>query len=128
VNTPGSITIEWRTNNHNDGNIFWGPSNAPRSFVRNIKPANASVTSGRFTTDRPLTPNTLYLFTVDVRNTLHSPTWLSTTVVVRSAVGTPTFVPTVSLRQYFQQSGRPVTSSVAPLLGPSRSVRKMLLG
>jgi len=128
ANNPSSITIGWRTNNHNDGNIFWGPASAPRSFVRNIRPANASVTSGTFTTDRPLTANTQYFFTVEVRNTLHSPQWLATTVVARSATESVAVVRTSSLRQFLQQSGRPVTSSLAAVVGPSRSLRALILG
>ena len=128
ANKPSSITIAWRTNNHNDGNIFWGPASAPRSFGRNIKPANASVTSGTFTTDRPLTANTQYFFTVEVRNTLHSTQWLATTVVARSATEAPPVVRTNSVHQYLQQTGRPVTSSLATLVGPSRSLRKLILG
>lgn len=127
--SPASIEIAWRTNNHNDGNIFWGPVAAPRSFVRNIRPANASVTTGMFATDQPLTSGVLYSFTVEVRNTLHSPEWLATTALIRAAAEAPkTIVPTTSLRQYLQQTGRPITSSLAPLVGPSNSIRKMILG
>jgi len=120
---PASITLRWETNNHNDGNIFWGPATAPRSQVRSIRPANASVTNGLFTAT--VAPNTLHSFTVEVRNTLHSPTWLATTVLVRSA-GDRT--PTTSVRQYLQQTGRPTTTSLASLLGPSRSLRALILG
>lgn len=127
--TPSTITIAWRTNNHNDGNIFWGPSSAPRSFVRNIRPANASVTSGTFITDRPVVPHTLYVFTVEVRNTLHSPQWLATTLIARSASEAPgPVVRTSSVRQFLQQTGRPVTSSLAGLVGANKSVRTLILG
>lgn len=125
---PASITIAWRTNNHNDGNIFWGPAAAPRSFVRNIRPANASVTTGTFTTDRPLVAGSLYSFTVEVRNTLHSPAWLATTALIRAAAEAPATVSTTSVRQFLQQTGRPTTSGLAPLVGPSGSVRTLILG
>jgi len=128
ANKPSAITIAWRTNNHNDGNIFWGPASAPRSFVRNIRPANASVTSGTFTTDRPLTANTQYFFTVEVRNTLHSRQWLATTVVAKLATEAPAVVRTSSLRQFLQQTGRPLTSSLAAVVGPTRSLRALILG
>jgi len=126
--TPSSITIAWKSNNYNDGNILWGPSDAQRRFRRNVRPPNDSVNSGVFTTDQPLIGGTPYFFTVEVRNTLHSPTWISTTVMVRSATDTPARTITFSVRQFLQTSGRPVTSSLAPLVGPARSVRKMLLG
>lgn len=126
--TPRSIKIGWQSNNYNDGNIIWGPSNAPSAFTRNIRPPNDSVNSGVFTTDQPLSAATTYFFKVEVRNTLHSSTWLSTTVVVRSAVEAPAFTPTFSVRQFLQNSGRPMTSSLASLVGPTKSVRKMLLG
>ncbi|MFZ1412803.1 MAG: hypothetical protein WAS07_15240 [Micropruina sp.] len=126
--TPSRITINWRTNNHNDGNIFWGPQGNQRQFRSNIKPANASVVSGTFTTDQPLQPATLYFFTVEVINRLHSLTWYGTTLVVRSAAETPTFVPTTSLRQFLQRSGRPLTTGVSQVIGTTRSLRKLLLG
>ena len=126
--TPSSIAIAWKSNNYNDGNIFWGPSEAQRRFTRNIRPPNDSVSSGVFTTDQPLIAGTPYFFTVEVRNTLHSSTWISTTVVVRSATEAPARTITFSVRQFLQNSGRSVTSSLAGLVGPARSVRSMLLG
>jgi hypothetical protein len=128
VSTPSSIKIAWKSNNYNDGNIIWGPFNAPTAFTRNIRPPNDSVSSGVFSTDRPLSAGTQYFFRVEVRNTLHSPTWISTTVVVRSAMEIPASPPTFSVRQFLQASGRPVTSSLASIVGPARSVRTMLLG
>ena len=87
------------------------------------------MTTGTFTTDRPLTANTLYSFTVEVRNTLHSPQWLATTMVVRSAVDpAPPVVRTTSVREFLERTGRPVTSSLAGLLGAARSVRALILG
>lgn len=126
--TASSITIAWKSNNYNDGNIFWGPYEAQRRFTRNIRPPNDSVSSGVFTTDQPLIAGTPYFFTVEVRNTLHSRIWISTTVVVRSATDTPPRTVTFSVRQFLQTSGRPVTSSLASLVGPARSVRRLLLG
>jgi hypothetical protein len=124
--TRASIKIGWESNNYNDGTIIWGPESAPRSYNRSIRPPNDSVRSGVFTTDQPLSAGTRYVFRVEVRNTLHSPTWLSTTVVVRSAIERPAVAPTVSVRQFLQASGRPVTSGLASLAGPTRSLRQML--
>jgi hypothetical protein len=76
----------------------------------------------RFVTDQPLAPASRYQFRVEVRNTLHSPTWLATTIVVRSASDT------LSVRQFLLASGRPADSSLAPLVGPSRSLHRMLTG
>jgi hypothetical protein len=121
VHAANQITIAWQSNNYNDGNIIWGPAGAPTSFQRSIRP-RGEVYSGTFATDRALMPATRYVFKVEVRNTLHSPTWISTTVFVRSAPDTP------SLRQFLLDSGTPVGSSIATLLGPDRSLRKLLLG
>jgi hypothetical protein len=116
-----SITIAWVSNNYNDGNIIWGPADQPEAFHRNIRPVG-EVYHGTFSTDQPLRPATSYVFKVEVRNTLHSPDWISTTAVVRSASDT------VSLRQFLQVSNVPVSSSVHALVGPDHSVRRMILG
>jgi hypothetical protein len=121
VHSANTIKIAWKSNNYNDGNIVWGPANAPTAFRRNIRPVG-EVYSGVFITDRALSPATAYLFKVEVRNTLHSPTWISTTVVVRSAPDT------LSVRQFLLASGQQVTASLASLAGPGRSVHKMLVG
>ena len=123
---PATITIRWRTNNHNDGNIVWGPAATPRQFRHNIRPANASVVTGTFTTNQPLVGGALYSFTVEVRNTLHSPGWLATTIVVRAPA--EPFAPTSSVRQFLIQTGRPVTSGLFALVGQDRSVRRLILG
>ncbi len=123
---PRSITIHWRSNNYNDGNIVWGSVNAATPFVHNIRPPNDSVSSGTFTTNRPLTPAMKYLFKVEVRNTLHSTPWISTTIVVRSAVEAQVVARTDSVRQFLQASGRPVTTGLASVVGPQKSVRKMI--
>jgi hypothetical protein len=121
VHAANQITIAWQSNNYNDGNIVWGPESAPTAFGRSIRP-RGEVYSGTFATDRALSPATRYVFKVEVRNTLHSPGWIATTVVVRSAPDT------LSLRQFLLTSGNPVTSSLATLIGPARSLRRMLLG
>jgi hypothetical protein len=121
VNSASNIKIAWKSNNYNDGNIFWGPKNAPAAFRRNIRPVG-EVYSGTFITNQPLSPATEYVFKVEVRNTLHSPTWISTTAIVRSAADT------LSVRQFLLTSGRPVTTSLATLVGPTKSVHKMLIG
>ena len=121
VHGPNNIKIAWQPNNYNDGNIFWGPASAPAAFPRSIRPVG-EVYSGTFTTDRALTSATQYVFKVEVRNTLYSPTWISTTVLVRSAADT------LSVRQFLLASGRPVTTGLASLVGPARSLRKMLVG
>lgn len=121
VHGPSSIKIAWQSNNYNDGNIFWGPASAPAAFRRSIRPVGENY-SGTFTTDRALTPATQYVFKVEVRNTLHSATWIATTILVRSAVDT------LSARQFLLTSGRPVTTGLATLVGPTRSVRTMLVG
>lgn len=119
--SANTIEIAWKSNNYNDGNIVWGPASAPTVFRRSIRP-RGEVYSGTFITDRTLTPATQYVFKIEVRNTLHSPTWLSTTIVVRSASDT------LSVRQFLLASGRPVTTSLATVVDPTRSIRKMLVG
>jgi hypothetical protein len=116
-----NIQIRWQSNNYNDGNIRWGGPGNPRAFVRNIRPVGENY-QGTFTTDRPLVPATLHTFTVEVRNTLHSPGWLATAIVVRSA---PDYV---SLRTFLIETGTPVTASVRSLVGPGRSVRELIIG
>jgi hypothetical protein len=119
--SANAIEIAWRSNNYNDGNIVWGPASAPTDFRRSIRP-RGEVYSGTFVTDRPLAPATQHVFKVEVRNTLHSPTWLSTTIVVRSASDT------LSVRQFLLASGRPATTGLASVVGPERSLRKLLVG
>jgi hypothetical protein len=121
VTTTSSVKIAWQSNNYNDGNILWGPVSAPTAFRHNIKPVG-TVYSGTFTTDQPLSSATRYLFKVEVRNTLHSPTWISTTIVVQSAVET------FSVRQFLLRSHKPVTTSLSQLVGPAKSVHKLLVG
>ena len=121
LHSANTIEIAWRSNNYNDGNIVWGPASAPGAFRRSIRP-RGEVYSGTFVTDQPLSPATPYVFMVEVRNTLHSPTWLSTTVIVRSAADT------LSVRHFLVASGRPVTTGLASVAGPDRSLRKMLVG
>lgn len=118
---PASITIAWASNNYNDGNIVWGPATAPAAHRKSIRPRGERY-SGSFVTDRPLAPATPYHFRVEVRNTLHSPTWLATTVVVRSAAAT------LSLRAFLQASGRPASTPLASLVDASSSLRRLLLG
>jgi hypothetical protein len=121
VAAPAAIAIGWKSNNYNDGNIVWGPIHRPGDFRHSIRPVGERY-SGEFVTDQPLTAATQYVFKVEVRNTLHSPGWVSTTVVVRSAPDT------LSLRQFLIASGRPVTTGAATVVGPSRSLRAMLVG
>ena len=121
VTSASSITIAWKSNNYNDGNIFWGPKNAPAAFRQNIKP-KGEVYNGTFTTNQALSAATEYVFKVEVRNTLHSPGWISTTIIVRSAADT------LSVRQFLLTSGKPVTTGLAAVVGPARSVHKMLAG
>ena len=121
VTSASSITIAWKSNNYNDGNIIWGPKNAPEAFRRNIRPVG-EVYSGTFTTNQALSAATEYVFKVEVRNTLHSPTWISTTVIVRSAADT------LSVRQFLLTSGKPVTTGLTTVVGPTKSVHKMLAG
>jgi hypothetical protein len=121
-----SITIHWKSNNYNDGNIFWGPENTATPFVRNIRPPNDSVSSGDFTTDQPLTPGKRYFFRVEVRNTLHSTTWISTTIFVRAAIEATAPIATTSVRQFLQATGRPVTTALATIIGAQKSLRRML--
>jgi len=121
VTSASSITIAWKSNNYNDGNIFWGPKNAPAAFRQNIRP-RGEIYSGTFTTNQALSATTEYVFKVEVRNTLHSPDWISTTIIVRSAADT------LSVRQFLLTSGKPVTTGLAAVVGPAKSVHKMLAG
>lgn len=120
VNSVSSITIAWKSNNYNDGNIFWGPKN-PAAFRHNIRP-RGEVYSGTFKTNQALSAATEYVFKVEVRNTLHSPGWISTTIIVRSAADT------LSVRQFLLTSGKPVTTGLAAVVGPTRSVHQLLAG
>ena len=72
--------------------------------------------------DQPLAGATQYTFKVEVRNTLHDPGWISTIIVVRSAPDT------LSVRAFLEASGRPVTTGLASVVGPPKSVRALLLG
>lgn len=118
---PASITIAWQSNNYNDGNIVWGPQSQPDAFRRSIRPRGERY-SGQFTTDRSLAAGTRYLFRVEVRNTLHSPGWLSSTIAVTCAEAT------WSVRTFLERSGEPITAGIASLVGPARSVRAWLRG
>jgi hypothetical protein len=119
LHAANSITIAWRSNNYNDGNIIWGPSTSPRAFQRNIRPRGENY-QGTFTTDQTLTSATNYSFTVEVRNTLHSPTWIGTTAVVRSAANFR------SLRRFLQASNVAFPAALDALLGAERSLRRWL--
>ena len=121
VQSASTIEIAWASNNYNDGNIFWGPVSAPEAFKRNIKP-KGEIYKGTFTTNQALSPATQYFFKVEVRNTLQSPNWISTTIVVRSAADT------LSVRAFLEASGRPVATGLATLVGPTKSVHQMLVG
>ncbi len=121
VNAASNIKIAWKSNNYNDGNIIWGPTGAPNAFTHNIRPVGEHY-SGEFVTNRPLTAATLYSFKVEVRNTLHSPGWISTTIFVRSPADT------LSVRQFLVTSGRPVTTGLATVVGADRSVHRLLVG
>ncbi|PJJ62304.1 hypothetical protein CLV54_2103 [Compostimonas suwonensis] len=125
-NGPAVITISWRSNNYNDGNIFWGPTSNPRAFSRSIKP-KGEIYSGEFPTDRPLSPGTAYSFRVEVRNTLHSTEWLASTLIVVAAVATPAAA-SWSVRARLLASGKPLTAGISAFVGPSRSVRTWLRG
>jgi len=116
-----NIQIHWKSNNYNDANIHWGPPGSERASTEHIPPVGTSY-EGTFTTNRPLVAATIYTFAVEVRNTLHSPDWLSTTLVVRSA---PDYV---SLRRFLLATGTPIGTSVRSLVGERRSVRTMIIG
>jgi hypothetical protein len=121
LRAPNTITIAWRSDNYNDGNIFWGTEAAPRAFQRSIRP-RGTIYHGTFTTDRPVLPKTNHVFAVEVRNTHHSPDWLRTTVVVRSA---PNFA---SLRRFLGASGVSVPASLRAVAGPSIGLRNLMQG
>jgi hypothetical protein len=121
VNSASKIKIAWKSNNYNDGNILWGPKNAPAAFRHSIRP-RGEVYQGTFTTNQKLTPYTEYHFKVEVRNTLNSPKWISTTIVARSAPNT------LSVRHFLITSGRPVTTGLATVVDPAKSIRKLLVG
>lgn len=121
ANGPASITISWKSNNYNDGNIVWGPEADPTAFRHSIRPVGERH-SGEFTTDRPLTAGVRYVFRVEVRNTLHSRGWIASTL-------TFPLPPSVwSVRTYLLLSGRPVDKGIVALLGPARSVRTWIRG
>jgi hypothetical protein len=119
LHSPNRITIAWRSNNYNDGNIVWGQTNAPEAFKRSIKP-RGEIYHGTFTTDQPLIPASNYVFKVEVRNTLHSTRWISTTVVVRSAPGFN------SLRQFLQASGVPIPCRLRTIMQSGGRLRHLL--
>lgn len=116
-----SITIRWRSNNYNDGEIRWGPEQAPQAFVRSIRPQGERY-EGTFTTDRPIAAATTHRFEVRVVNRLHSPTWVSATAAVRSAPDH------VSLRRFLEASGVPAAGSIRARVGAGGSLRRLLRG
>jgi hypothetical protein len=116
-----SISIGWKSNNYNDGNIVWGRADAPTAFQRSIKPVGTKY-DGVFTTDQKLASATLYAFKVAVRNTLQSPNWISTTIMVRSAADT------LSLRAFLLASGRPINTGLATVVGAAKSLHRLLVG
>lgn len=118
---PSSVTIRWKSNNYNDGRILWGPQSAPRQASSSIRP-RGEVYEGTWTTDQPLQPATLYSFTVSVRNTLHSPGWIETTVVVRTPPNR------LSVRDFLIAGGLPPVTGVRAAMGAERSVRRWLTG
>jgi len=99
----------------------YGQAGAPRLFA-SVLYKNNEPTPTTFTTNQPLSSATQYVFKVEVRNTLQSPTWISTTIIVRSAEDT------LSVRQFLLASGRPVSTSMATLVGPAKSLHKLLVG
>ena len=122
VAVAASITIAWRGNNYNDANLYWGPTaTTPALHSRGIDPVGERY-EGEFTTDKAVQPSTQYTFRVDVRNTLHSPNWLSTTIIVRSAPAT------LSVREFLITSDHPPSTGLASLVGPDKSIHKMLVG
>lgn len=116
-----SITIRWRSNNYNDGEIRWGPESAPHAHTTSIRPRGERY-EGTFTTDRPIAAATTYRFEVRVVNRHHSPTWVSATAAVRSAPD-PT-----SVRGFLVASGVPVAGGLRARVGPGLSVRRLLRG
>jgi hypothetical protein len=116
-----SISIGWRSNNYNDGNIVWGPADAPTAFQRSIKPVGTRY-DGTFTTDQKLRSATPYAFKVSVVNRLESPNWISTTIMVRSAVDT------LSVRAFLLASGRPLNTGLANVVGAAKSLHTLLVG
>jgi hypothetical protein len=118
---PSQVTIAWKSNNYNDGNIHWGPQAAPRQFTHNIRPVG-TVYEGTWTTDRPLASATGYVFTVSVRNTLHSPPWIETSIVAMTAADV------LSVRAFLVASGAPPTGGVRAAMGAERSVHRWLTG
>jgi len=117
--TPNRITIAWRSNNYNDGNLIWGPETSPGLFRRSIKPTGERY-EGSFSTDQRLVAGTRYLFKVEVRNTLQSPAWTSTTALVRAARNFS------SLRGFLTASGLSTSGGLRAVLGQGDSLRELL--
>ena len=116
-----TITIAWRSNNYNDGNIVWGPESNATAFRHSIRPRGEHY-SGEFTTDQMLSSGVRYVFRVEVRNTLHSPGWLASTITVAVPAALS------SVREYLLLSGKPVPGGIAAFVGPARSVRTWIRG
>lgn len=118
---PLRLRVEWTSHNYNDGEIVWGPRHAPEQYLHSIRP-RGTVYQGAWVTDRPVEPQTLYRVSVRVRNTLHSPTWLSTSVWVR----TPDTV--LSVRAFLAAGGHAPAAGLRSAMGAERSVHRWLTG
>ena len=95
---PNRITVGWASNSYTDGNILWGNEADPRANRHNIRP-KGTVYHGEWTTETPLAPHTPYSFTVQVRNSLTTTTWVEATVGIVSASNHR------SIRQFLAASG-----------------------
>lgn len=95
---PNRITVGWGSDSYTDGNILWGDPADPRANRHNIKPKR-TVYHGEWTTETPLAPQTLYSFTVQVRNSFTTTSWVEATVGIVSASNHH------SVRQFLAASG-----------------------
>jgi hypothetical protein len=113
------ITISWSSYSYNDGNIIWGPHQAPDSFRHSIQPSSAHY-SGTFTTDQPLLPRETYVFRVQVKNSLSTNVWVQSRL---SVIASDNFH---SVRQFLLAGGvNPATTLRAALPGTS-SLRSVM--
>lgn len=121
LNSQASITLSWASNNYNDANVFWGTQSQQPKFQTRIPP-HGDVYHGTFTTDKPLIGGEFYVFDFQVRNTMLSPTWFSTKIVVRA-------LPDVSsVRKFMQVSGLPGSATLRTIVGSGGRMRPLLFG
>jgi hypothetical protein len=119
---PNQITISWVSNNYTSGQIIWGKVGESKHLL-DFEPGKKGREpdyTGKFTTDIPLLPRTMYEFTVQVRNSFEGTGFLPTTIAVRSS---PNFI---SLKAFLKASAVPSFGNLKVLLKHGGSLRNTM--